>query len=102
MTLTQKDKDEIKRTLAETLSREKEVKRVMVFGSFVTSSSPHDLDVAVFQDSDEKYLTLALRYRKDIRPIARRIPVDVIPLKAEATDDPFVGEIAKGETIYER
>lgn len=102
MTLTQTDKDEIKRTLADVLSREKEVKRVVVFGSFVTASSPHDLDVAVFQDSDEKYLTLAMRYRKDVRPIARRIPVDVIPLKTGVFSDPFLTEIEKGETVYER
>lgn len=102
MTLTQRDKDDIKRTLAEALSREKEVKRVVVFGSFVTSRSPHDLDIAVFQDGDEKYLTLAMRYRKDVRPIARRIPVDVIPLRTGVSDDPFLAEIEKGETVYER
>ena len=102
MTLTQTDKDEIKRTLADSLCREAEVRRVVVFGSFVTSSNPHDVDVAVFQDSDEKYLTLAMRYRRDVRPVARRIPVDVIPLKTGVSEDPFLREIGKGETIYER
>ncbi len=102
MTLTQIEKDEIKRTLADVLSREKEVKRVVVFGSFVTTPNPHDLDIAVFQDSDENYLTLAMRYRKDVRPVARRIPVDLIPLKDGVSGDPFLTEIKKGETVYER
>ena len=102
MTLTEQDKDEIKRMLASALSREQEVQRVVVFGSFLDAPSPRDLDVAVFQDSDEKYLALAMRYRKDVRPIARRIPVDVIPLKIGVSDDPFIEEIGKGETIYER
>ena len=102
MVMTQEDKDDIKKSLAEALSREAEVQRVVVFGSFVTSPSPRDLDVAVFQNSDEKYLTLAMRYRRDLRPIARRIPLDVIPLKERADDDPFIREIEQGETVYER
>ncbi|MBT7068610.1 MAG: nucleotidyltransferase domain-containing protein [Verrucomicrobia bacterium] len=102
MVLAQKDKDAIKRELAEALSREAEVQRVVVFGSFVTSSTPHDLDLAVFQNSDDEYLTLAMRYRRDLRPIARRIPIDVIPLKAGATNDPFLREVERGETVYER
>jgi predicted nucleotidyltransferase len=102
MVMTQKDKMEIKRSLAAALSRETEVQRVVVFGSFLTSTSPEDLDVAVFQNSDDKYLTLARRYRRDLRPIARRIPIDVIPLRSSVTDDPFLKEIEQGETIYER
>jgi len=102
MFLTQKDKDAIKQELAETLSRETEVQKVVVFGSFVASSTPHDLDLAVFQNSDDEYLTLAMRYRRDLRPIARRIPIDVIPLKAGAVADPFLQEIERGETVYER
>jgi len=102
MVMTQKDKMEIKLSLAAALSRETEVQRVVVFGSFLTSTSPEDLDVAVFQNSDDKYLTLARRYRRDLRPIARRIPIDVIPLRSSVTDDPFLKEIEQGETIYER
>ncbi len=102
MWFTQQEKDEIKRTLAVALSVEKEVRRIIVFGSFLSEHNPHDLDIAVFQDSDEKYLTLAMRYRKDIRPIARRIPVDVIPLKMDVSNDLFLTEIKKGEIIYER
>ena len=102
MFLTQQEKAAIKRELAEALSPEAEVQRVIVFGSFLTSSTPHDLDLAVFQNSDDEYLTLAMRYRRNLRPIARRIPIDVIPLKSNATADPFLQQIERGETVYER
>ena len=102
MVMTQQEKNEIKRSLAVALSREPEVRRVVVFGSFVTSPSPRDLDVAVFQTSDDKYLTLAMRYRRDLRSIARRIPLDVIPLKEGTSGDTFLREIEQGETVYER
>jgi len=66
------------------------------------SSDPHDLDVAVFQASSEKYLPLAMKYRKKTRSIARIIPLDIIPLKANASSETFMDEIAQGEVIYER
>ncbi len=37
---------------------EKEVRKVVIFGSFLTRATPNDLDVAIFQDSDETYLPL--------------------------------------------
>ena len=49
------------------LKTEREVCRIVVFGSFVNSDNPHDMDVAVFQDSDEKYLPLAMKYRRKTR-----------------------------------
>jgi predicted nucleotidyltransferase len=96
------DKNEIKQELAACLSREKEVRRVVVFGSFLTVPAPHDLDVAVFQDSDEDYLPLALRYRRATRSIARRIPLDIFPVRPSGASGPFLAEIARGEVIYER
>ena len=95
-------KEEIKQQLAACLSREREVRRVVVFGSFLTDPDPHDLDVAVFQDSDEAYLPLALRYRRATRAIARRIPLDIFPVRATGAAGAFLAEIAKGEVIYER
>jgi predicted nucleotidyltransferase len=95
-------KSEIKRQLAERLSREKEVRRIVVFGSFLTDAEPHDLDVAVFQDSDEPYLPLALKYRRATRSIAQRIPLDIFPLRSTPAAGAFLDEIAKGEVIYER
>jgi predicted nucleotidyltransferase len=100
--LTQPQKDSLKRQLVSCLEGEKEVRKIVIFGSFVKSSDPHDLDVAVFQDSNEKYLPLAMKYRKKTRAIARIIPLDIIPLKADDNGETFMHEIALGEIIYER
>lgn len=72
-----------------------------MFGSFLTSSSPTDMDVAIFQDSDEPYLPLAMKYRSLARPVSARIPLDIIPLRKDATG-PLMEEINRGEVIYER
>ena len=80
--LTQPQKDSLKRKLVSCLENEKEICRIVIFGSFLKSSEPHDIDVAVFQDSGEKYLPLAMKYRKKARAIAHIIPLDIIPLKA--------------------
>jgi predicted nucleotidyltransferase len=100
--LTQKQKDLLKRQLISCLEGEKEVRKVVIFGSFLNSSDPNDLDVAVFQDSDEKYLPLAMKYRRKIRAIAHVIPVDILPLRADARSEVFMDEITQGEIIYER
>lgn len=60
------------------------------------------MDVAIFQDSRESYLPLAMKYRRQTRPVAQRIPLDIIPIKADADHSPFLNEIEAGETIYER
>jgi len=100
--LTKPQKDSLKRQLANCLASEKEICKIVIFGSFLKSSDPHDLDVAIFQDSGEKYLPLAMKYRKKTRAIARIMPLDIIPLKANASGDGFMNEIAQGEIIYER
>lgn len=99
---TGQQKELLKRELVNSLKSEKEVRRIVVFGSFLNLTDPHDLDVAVFQDSNEKYLPLAMKYRKKTRQIARSITLDIIPLKAGAQGDFFLDEIERGETIYER
>lgn len=99
---TGQQKELLKRELVSSLKSEKEVRRIVIFGSFLNSTDPHDLDVAVFQDSNEKYLPLAMKYRKKTRQIARSITLDIIPLKAGARSDFFLDEIERGETIYER
>jgi uncharacterized protein len=99
---TERQKDLLKRQLISCLEGEKEVRKIVVFGSFLKSSDPHDLDVAVFQDSSEKYLPLAMKYRKKTRTIARVIPLDIIPLRADARGEVFMDEIIQGEIIYER
>jgi len=102
MILNASDKEQIKRELMERLKGEPEVCKVVIFGSFSTSPDPHDLDVAVFQDSDETYLPLATKYRLLTRPIARRIPMDILPIRRHGASGGFMDEINKGEVIYER
>jgi predicted nucleotidyltransferase len=102
MGLTAQEKNILKRELVDCLRTEKEVQKIVVFGSFLHSDNPHDLDVAVFQDSTESYLPLALKYRQKTRSIARRIALDILPLKSSIEDDPFLAEVTKGEVVYER
>ena len=99
---TEKQKQLLKQQLVDSLRAESEICRIVIFGSFVNSDNPRDLDVAVFQDSDNKYLPLAMKYRKMTRELARIIPLDIIPLKAGVKDGFFMDEIESGEVIYER
>ena len=99
---TEQQKQLLKQQLVSSLKIEKEVCRIVVFGSFVNSDNPHDMDVAIFQDSDEKYLPLAMKYRRKTRDIARIIPMDILPLKAGVQGEIFMDEIELGEVIYER
>jgi predicted nucleotidyltransferase len=102
MVLTPEQKAEFKETLRQCLRGESEITKIVLFGSFVYSDDPSDIDVAVFQSSTEAYLPLALKYRKKVHPLASQIPVDVFPLKAGAADSVFMQEINRGEVIYER
>ena len=97
-TLKQRLKDDVVACLAE----DEEIKRIVIFGSFNDSPTPADMDIAVFQTSKTPYIPLALKYRRQMRPISRQIPIDIIPLRADVSDSPFLAEINKGETIYER
>lgn len=101
MNITGKTKEMVKREIAAGLSGFPEVRRVVIFGSFVTSDEPNDLDIAVFQDSDEGYYPLARKYRRTLRKIARMIPLDVIPVRPNPAKGPFLREIEKGEVVYE-
>jgi len=102
MVLTSKQKAALKDSIRDCLCDESEVTKIVLFGSFVNSDQPNDIDIAVFQDSSLDYLTLALKYRKKVRPVSHRIPVDIIPLKTQASGVVFMDEINNGEVIYER
>ncbi|MBM9605802.1 hypothetical protein [Desulfopila inferna] len=78
------------------------MQRIVLFGSFTSSDNPNDIDIAIFQDSDDDYLRLAVKYRRLTRHIARQIPLDIIPLKIGCFSSPFLEEIERGETVYER
>lgn len=99
--MNQKERLYIKEKLKETLSKEKEVSKIVVFGSFLKSNQPNDIDVAVIQNSHDQYLNLSLKYRKLTREIARIIPLDIIPIN-ENSNGIFLNEINYGEVIYER
>ncbi len=102
MILTEDAKDSITREIVASLTSEKEVRKIVIFGSFPTSTDPHDVDVAVFQDSSDSYLNLALKYRRKVRGVSRRIPVDVVPVSPRAPADAvMMQEILRGVTVYE-
>jgi predicted nucleotidyltransferase len=102
MVLSDGEKEDLKRELGRCFHADPSVEKVVVFGSFLRSSSPNDLDVAVFGDRSEPYLPLALEYRKRTRSVARRIPVDIFPVRKENLHGTFLKEIQDGEVIYER
>jgi predicted nucleotidyltransferase len=102
MHMTQDTKNRIKNRVLEQLSSDKAIKKIVVFGSFITSEEPEDIDLAIFSDSDRDYLSLAMEYRKKLREIARQISVDVIPVKIPYEEVSFMKEINSGEVIYEK
>lgn len=101
MTLSKRQKNQIKSRIKSRLATQSEVHKIVIFGSFVDSHTPHDIDIAVFQDSDEKYIPLAMKYRELVRELYEYLPVDMIPVKIGAKGD-FLKEIDSGEIIYER
>ncbi len=102
MIFTNLQKDKFKQQIKHILCTQNEIKKIIVFGSFITSNDPNDIDVAVFQDSDESYLSLAMKYRKLTREISKEIPLDIIPLKIDSSISSFFQEIEDGELIYEK
>lgn len=100
--MTSESKEDLKHYIIDSLKSETEIQRIVLFGSFTSSDNPNDIDIAVFQDSDDDYLRLAMKYRRLTRHIARQIPLDIIPLKIGGFSSPFLEEIERGETVYER
>lgn len=102
MPLSGAEREALKQQVVACLRNEPEIRRIVLFGSFVRSLAPHDLDVAVFQESNEGYLPLALKYRRLLRAVAGRIPVDVIPLRVAENAGAFLREVEHGEVVYVR
>jgi len=96
-----KKKCDLMDEVARCLGQAPEIRRIVIFGSFLHSDSPNDMDVAVFQDTDDPYLPLALKYRRMAQPVANTIPLDIVPVRPGASG-PMMDEIGKGEVIYER
>lgn len=101
MLLTPQDKSQIKRDVVMALRDQSEIRKIVIFGSFTTSDTPNDIDIAIFQDSNEKYLPLALKYRRLLRSAIADIPADVVPVRPNPLPSAFLDEILKGETLYE-
>ena len=100
--MTHLDKEAIKKDVVQCLAGASEIRRIIVFGSFLTADAPNDIDVAVFQESKAPYLELAMKYRKMLRPVYRKIAVDVIPVRPKPEQTSFLDEIEAGEVVYER
>lgn len=100
--ITIKQKQELKNLLVASLKNEKNIRKVVVFGSFLISDNPDDMDVAVFQDSNEGYIQLAMKYRKLTRGLSKRIPVDIFPIRPGVGKAVILPEIESGEVVYER
>ena len=100
--MTVQSKNLLKDKIIDCLKAEEEIERIIFFGSFVFADNPHDIDVAIFQDSNNSYLDLAMKYRRLTREVAKEIPLDIIPLKSDGPDFAFLSEIEKGVVVYER
>jgi predicted nucleotidyltransferase len=96
------EKQKLKNQLIACLKEDPDIRKVVIFGSFVTSNSPRDMDVAVFQESGEGYLKLSLKYRKLTRSVSNRIPLDIFPIRIDADRASILSEIDNGEVVYER
>lgn len=100
--MTKAGKEKIKDEVLKKLAFDESIEKIIVFGSFVKSDEPKDIDLAIFSNSDRDYLSLALEYRKKLRSVSKEIPVDIIPIKIPYEEISFMNEINSGETIYEK
>ena len=87
--------------IKEKLSQFNEVHKIILFGSFVDSTNPNDIDIAIIQNSNENFLSLSLKYRKVLRDLSKVIPLDIVPIK-QKSEGYFLKEIYKGKVVYEK
>jgi hypothetical protein len=100
------DKEKIKNDIVSRLKDFKHLRKIIIFGSFNSAVRPNDIDLALVDDSDHDYLTLACAYRKKLRGIKPYIAADVLPVsirdfESNEEDNFFLDEIRKGALIYE-
>lgn len=96
------NKIELKSKIVNSLKGQKEIERIIIFGSFNRSDSPNDIDIAVVQNSSDNYLTLALKYRKLIRNITKEIAANIFPIVRKNENIFFKNKVETGEVIYAR
>jgi uncharacterized protein len=99
--LTDNNKQNFIKTIKEKLSQFSEINKVILFGSFIKSNNPNDIDIAIIQNSNDNFLTLSLKYRKVLRDLSKIIPLDIVPIKYNS-NGVFLDEINKGQIVYER
>ncbi len=102
MNLSNYETENIKKRIVEKLRLQEEIRKIVIFGSFLNDKNPSDIDVAVFQNSKEDYLQLSLRYRRAVREISKKIPIDIIPILTNKSNDFVLNEIESGEVVFER
>jgi len=96
------EKQALKNELVACLKGNPDIRKIVIFGSFVTSDNPPDMDVAIFQESTDGYMKLSMEYRKLIRPVSNKIPIDIFPIRTDAGEASILSEIDNGEVVYER
>lgn len=101
MILSKSKKQNFINIIKDKLSQYSEVDKIILFGSFIESNEPNDIDIAVFQNSNENFLTLSLKYKKILRELSKQIPLDIVPIKQDAKGI-FLEEIQRGNVVYER
>lgn len=101
MPLSEDKKSNFIEIIKSQLSQFSEISKIVLFGSFIKSSEPNDIDIAIVQNSNDNYLKLSLKYRKVLRDLSKQIPLDIVPIKQGAKGI-FLNEIDKGLVIYER
>jgi len=101
MILQDSKKQSLINTIKDKLSQFSEVNKIILFGSFINSNNPNDIDIAIIQNSNDNFLTLSLKYRKVLRELSKMIPIDIIPIK-QNSKGAFLEEIEKGQIVYER
>ncbi|MBF0102747.1 MAG: nucleotidyltransferase domain-containing protein [Desulfobacterales bacterium] len=106
MKISTNQKADLKNQIVMCLQSEPEVKKIIIFGSFIHSDTPKDIDIAIFQDKyseNKEFITLGVKYQRRLDELIKQIPIDVIPISPKANHKSFfMKEILKGEIIYEK
>ena len=67
------EKMELSSKISKNLSKFNEIKKIVIFSSYFRSKKPNDIDIAIIQDSKSDFLSLSLKYRKELRDIAKKL-----------------------------
>lgn len=101
--MTTHDKNKLRQDLVNALQIDNQIEKIVIFGSFPRVPNPKDMDIAVFCNSNDDYLTLALSLRKKLRELSKIIPIDLLPITAPLDPESlFLQEINQGEVVYEK